>query len=211
MLALGQSLDCHSASEVSMFDMGTSVHVYPQQSTARQKPCGYFLGYTVDGNEQKRYRDKWYRQRGTWIDLSLNRTVACSLSVNLSSPDDTKWPPFRERHYQMHVHEWNVLNFDSDFILVSTQGSNWQYVSIGSGNGFNWTNAYLVHRRTRGRWVKHIRHLRMTSYPWVLATYSKCFTNAHLTLNNCMKWYIKFISVNNHAAWVSLCYQFMSN
>ena len=48
LLALGQqSLDCHSASEVSLMDMGKSVDVLPQQSTAKQKPCAYFLGYTV--------------------------------------------------------------------------------------------------------------------------------------------------------------------
>ena len=47
LLALGQSLDCHSASEVSLMDMGKSVNVLPQQSTANQKPCAYFLGYTV--------------------------------------------------------------------------------------------------------------------------------------------------------------------
>ena len=28
-------------------DMGKSVNVSPQQSTAKQKPCAYFLGYTV--------------------------------------------------------------------------------------------------------------------------------------------------------------------
>ena len=47
LLALGQSLDCHSASEVSLMDMGKSVNVQPQQRTAKQKPCAYFLGYTV--------------------------------------------------------------------------------------------------------------------------------------------------------------------
>ena len=47
LLALGQSLDCHSASEVSLMDMGKSVNVKPQQSTAKQKPCAYFLWYTV--------------------------------------------------------------------------------------------------------------------------------------------------------------------
>ena len=47
LLALGQSLDCHSASEVSLMDMGKSVNVEPQQSTAKQKQCAYFLGYTV--------------------------------------------------------------------------------------------------------------------------------------------------------------------
>ena len=47
LLALGQSLNCHSASEVGLMDMGKSVNVYTQQSTANQKPRAYFLGYTV--------------------------------------------------------------------------------------------------------------------------------------------------------------------
>ena len=47
LLALGQSLNCHSASEVSLMNMGKSVNVIPQQSTWKQKPCAYFLGYTV--------------------------------------------------------------------------------------------------------------------------------------------------------------------
>ena len=51
LLALGQSLDCHSASEVSLMDMGKSVNVQPQQSTAKQKPCAYFLGYTVQDKD----------------------------------------------------------------------------------------------------------------------------------------------------------------
>ena len=28
-------------------DMGKSVNIEPQQNTAKQKPCAYFLGYTV--------------------------------------------------------------------------------------------------------------------------------------------------------------------
>ena len=44
LLALGQSLDCHSASEVSLMDMGKSVNVLPQQSTAKQKTVCIFLG-----------------------------------------------------------------------------------------------------------------------------------------------------------------------
>ena len=47
LLALGQSLDYHSAGEVSLMDMAKSVNVEPQQSTAKQKPCAYFLEYTV--------------------------------------------------------------------------------------------------------------------------------------------------------------------
>ena len=46
LLALGQSLDCHTASEVSLMDMGKSMynHNKAQQSN---KPCAYFLEYTV--------------------------------------------------------------------------------------------------------------------------------------------------------------------
>ena len=56
MLALGQLLDCHSASEVSLMDMGKPVNVEPQQSTAKQKPCAYFLGYTVNFLDIWKYR-----------------------------------------------------------------------------------------------------------------------------------------------------------
>ena len=47
----------------------------------------------------------------------------------------TKWPPFRRCHSQMHFHELKVVYFDSNFIEVCSQWSNWQYVSIGSGSG----------------------------------------------------------------------------
>ena len=52
----------------------------------------------------------------------------------LTHPPWTKWPTFRRPHFQMHFHGRNVLYFDSNFIDVRSQGSNWQYVSIGSGN-----------------------------------------------------------------------------
>ena len=38
----------------------------------------------------------------------------------------TKWSPFRRRHFQMHFHE---------FTEVCSQGSNYQSISIGWGNG----------------------------------------------------------------------------
>ena len=62
--ALGQSLDCHSASEVTLMDMGKSVNVKPQQSTAKQKPCAYFLGYTVHeyvGISQRRIYNSYFK------------------------------------------------------------------------------------------------------------------------------------------------------
>ena len=48
-----------------------------------------------------------------------------------------------------------VLYFDSNFTKICSQGSDWQWVSIGSGNGLalnrrqaiTWTNANPFHRR----------------------------------------------------------------
>ena len=74
LLALGQSLDCHSASEVSLMDMGKSVNVKPQQSTAKQKPRAYFLGYTVCtmGLITQCSRSKWH------IYASVNYAISGS-------------------------------------------------------------------------------------------------------------------------------------
>ena len=46
-LALGQSYDCPSASEVTLKDMGKSGPTEPQQNTAEHKPYSYFMGYTL--------------------------------------------------------------------------------------------------------------------------------------------------------------------
>ena len=64
-----------------------------------------------------------------------------------------KWPPFRRRHFQIHFLEWKVWYFDSNFTEVCSKGSNWQEVSIGSGDGLalnrwqaiTWSNADPVH------------------------------------------------------------------
>ena len=53
---------CFAGSEVSLMDMGKSVNVWPQQSTAKQKPCAYFLGYTVRVIKTERICNK-----GEWI------------------------------------------------------------------------------------------------------------------------------------------------
>ena len=53
----------------------------------------------------------------------------------------------------MHFREWKVLYFDLNFTEVGSQGSNWQYVGIGLGNGLvpnrqqaiTWTNADPIH------------------------------------------------------------------
>ena len=61
---------------------------------------------------------------------------------------------FCRQHVQMHFLEWKYLNYDENFIEVCSQGSNWQYASIGSDNGsapnrrqaIIWTNDDLGYR-----------------------------------------------------------------
>ena len=37
---------------------------------------------------------------------------------------ETKWTPFRRRHFQMHFLEWKYVNFYYDFTEVCSQCSN---------------------------------------------------------------------------------------
>ena len=63
--------------------------------------------------------------------------------VNTISKGWTKWPTLRRWHFL----EWEVLHFDSNFTLVCCWGSNWQYVSINSGNGL------ALHRQQAVTWT----------------------------------------------------------
>ena len=80
----------------------------------------------------------------------------------------TKWPPFHRRHSHIHFNEWKLLSFYSTFREVCSQWSNWQFVSIGLGNGLvpsgnkplpeptmtHFTDAYIYNIcGTRGGWV----------------------------------------------------------
>ena len=57
--------------------------------------------------------------------------------------------------FQMHFLEWKCLNFNWNFTEVCSQGSNWQFSSIGSDNGLApnrrqaviWTNVVQGCRR----------------------------------------------------------------
>ena len=59
-----------------------------------------------------------------------------------------KWLTVCRQHFQMHFIEWKCLYFKSNFTEVSSLGSSWQEVNIGSGNGLaprrrqaiTWTN-----------------------------------------------------------------------
>ena len=59
----------------------------------------------------------------------------CIGKLNLTHWGRNKFPPF-SRHFQMHFLDRKHLNFDWDFTGVCSQGSNWQYTSIGSDNGW---------------------------------------------------------------------------
>ena len=55
--------------------------------------------------------------------------------INQHIETETKRPPFGSRYFHMHFPEWKWLNFDQNFIEVCSQGSSWQYASIGLDNG----------------------------------------------------------------------------
>ena len=44
----------------------------------------------------------------------------------------------------MNFREWKDLYFDLNFTEVCRYGSNWQYVSIGSGNGLALTRQQAI-------------------------------------------------------------------
>ena len=89
-----------------------------------------------------------------WVGVEPLPKLGVIQFVN-SSPPGTKWPPCHRRHFRMHFYEWKVFHFNSHFTEVCSSGSNWQKVSIGSGNGLapvrrqaiTWTNADPVHWR----------------------------------------------------------------
>ena len=68
---------------------------------------------------------------------------------------ETKWTPFRRRHFEVHFIEWKCLNSDWNFIEICSEGFNQQYPSIGSDDGLApsrrqaiiWTNDGIVYWR----------------------------------------------------------------
>ena len=83
-----------------------------------------------------------------------------------SSPPGQNGRHFDRRQFQMHFLEWKWCNYDSNFIEISSQKSDWQYASTGSGislapnrqQAITWTNAYPAYWRINvalgGKWVK---------------------------------------------------------
>ena len=67
-------------------------------------------------------------------------------------------------HFQMYFHQCKCLNFDKEFTEVSSQGSSWQYSSIGSENclapnrrqAIIWTNDVLGCRRIYASFGLHV-------------------------------------------------------
>ena len=65
-----------------------------------------------------------------------------------SSPHGQSGHNIVRQHFQMHFLEWKLWYSDSNLAEICSQESNWQYPSIGSGNGLapnrwqaiTWTN-----------------------------------------------------------------------
>ena len=43
---------------------------------------------------------------------------------------ETKWPPFRRQHFQVHFLEWTLLNFKWTFTEICSLWSNWQLLNV---------------------------------------------------------------------------------
>ena len=69
--------------------------------------------------------------------VSDRETLQYCLSIDLSLlyhiGVETKWPPFRGRHFHVHFLEWT--HFERNFTEIYSLWSNWQYSNIGSDNG----------------------------------------------------------------------------
>ena len=56
------------------------------------------------------------RIRNIWVIYMLwTNQFWGYLSFKLIVGAETKWPPFRRWHFQMHLHEWKILYFDVEF------------------------------------------------------------------------------------------------
>ena len=65
----------------------------------------------------------------------MNRPWHVTFSKILTHWSRDKMAAFSRRHFQIHFVEWKCSNCDKNFTEVCSQGSNWQYSSIGSDNG----------------------------------------------------------------------------
>ena len=73
----------------------------------------------------------WKHNKSKWGKLSINQ----KLGVDIVVEAETKWPPFRRRHFQAHF-TWEKMCQNFDYIFtVSFQESNQQYFNIVLENG----------------------------------------------------------------------------
>ena len=63
------------------------------------------------------WQDIWVCFRNE-IQYSCGMIELCSIGITLFIFPWTKWPPFHIRHFQVHLYEWKVLYFDSNFTEV---------------------------------------------------------------------------------------------
>ena len=83
-----------------------------------------------------RYTTIWFNvasETDVWPDWSNRQQRKGSRLYHISA--ETKWPPFSRRYFELDFLEWKRRNFDENVIEVCSQGTNWQYSSIGSDNG----------------------------------------------------------------------------
>ena len=86
-----------------------------------------------------------------WIDELIHLYSIYLSSMNI---EFHLWYENYRRHFQIYL-QWRRLNFDCNFTEVCSLGSNWLYVSTGSGNGLapnrretiTRINADQIHRR----------------------------------------------------------------
>ena len=111
----------------------------------------------------RQYLSKKTQKRQDAMYFQVLDCIKCIRNYHIGA--ETRWQRFRIQHFQMHFLERKCLNFHWYFTEVYSQGSNWQYTSIGSDNGLVptrqqaiiWTNDDLVYWGicvTQPQWVK---------------------------------------------------------
>ena len=87
------------------------------------------------------------RWQWSYVSFAFSHAI-CPWHINAKQ----KWPQFCRRHFLISFPEWKLLYFVSNVSEVSSRGSNWQWIRIGSDDGFVhryqtiiWTNGGLFH------------------------------------------------------------------
>ena len=135
---------------ISVFEVMNSIVVVLANDNFDENDSSYNVKLQLKGRTVKVCTNKnivWmYRgvsrcYRVEHISLYSQDVYQCwSITFHFNSPPPPPPPGqngrhFGRRHFQMHFLEWKWYNSDSNFTDFSSHASNWQYASIGSGNG----------------------------------------------------------------------------